>query len=56
LDVYKVKEITKEEFVTNAIQVETQCRYFYTTRHAARAINATATYQTKHGIVDINMV
>jgi hypothetical protein len=29
LGVYKVEETTKEEFVTNAVQVEMQCRHFY---------------------------
>jgi len=33
-----------------------QHRHFYTARHAARAISAAATYQTKHGIVGTNMV
>jgi len=44
LGVYKVQETTKEEFATNAIQVEMQHRHFYTTRHAARVANATTTY------------
>ncbi len=56
LGVYRVEEIIKEEFVTNAIQVEMQHRHFYIVRHAARAANATAAYQTKHEIIDIDMV
>jgi len=32
-----------------------QRRHFYTTRHATRAVNATAAYQAKHGIVDTDM-
>ncbi len=50
LGVYKVEETIKEEFVANAIQVEMQLRHFYTVRHVAAA------YQTKHRIIDINMV
>jgi hypothetical protein len=34
LGVYRVQELTKEEFVTNAIQVEMQCRHLHTARHA----------------------
>jgi hypothetical protein len=34
------EETTKEEFVTNAVQVEMQRRHFYTTRHVVRAANA----------------
>jgi hypothetical protein len=55
LDVYKVEEAIKEEFVVNAVQVEMQRRHFYITHHATRTINATTFYQTTHGIVDINM-
>jgi len=55
LDVYKVEEATKEEFVVNVVQVKMQRRHFYITPHAARAINATTAYQTTHGIVNINM-
>jgi len=44
LDVYKVEEATKEEFVVNAVQVEMQRRNFYITHHATRAINATTAY------------
>jgi hypothetical protein len=53
---YRVKETTKEEFVANAIQVEMQHHHFYIVCHAAKAANATATYRTKHRIVDTNMV
>jgi len=56
LGVYKVEETIKEEFVANVIQVEMQCHHFYTTRHVARAANATIAYQTKHGIIDTDMV
>jgi len=53
--VYRVEETTKEDFVAKAVQVEMQRRHFYTTRHATRAVNATAAYQAKHGIVDTDM-
>jgi hypothetical protein len=33
-----------------------QCQHLYNVRHAARAVNATATYRAKHGIVDNDMV
>jgi hypothetical protein len=56
LGVYKVEEITKEKFVANAIQVEMQCCHFYTIRHAIKATNAVIAYQTKHGIINTNMV
>jgi len=56
LDVYRVEETIKEEFVANAIQVEMQRCNFYIARHAARAINAVAAYQTKHEIIDTNMI
>ncbi len=56
LGVYRVEETTKEEFVTNAVQVEMQCRHFYTVRHVARAANATVVYRTKHEIIDTDMV
>jgi len=54
--VYRVEETIKEEFVANAIQVEMQHHHFYTARHAARTVNATATYRTKHEIIDTDMV
>jgi hypothetical protein len=56
LDVYRVEETTKEKFVANAVQVEMQCRHFYTLRHASKAANAIVAYRAKHGIVDTNMV
>jgi hypothetical protein len=56
LGVYRVQDKTKEEFVANAIQVEMQCRHFYTVRHPAKAVNATIAYLIKHGIVDIDVV
>jgi hypothetical protein len=55
LGVYKVHDQTKEEFVANAIQVEMQCRHFYTAHHVAKAANATATYRAEHEIVDTDM-
>jgi len=42
LSVYRVEETTKEEFVTNVVQVEMQRRHFYTARHVVRATNAIA--------------
>jgi hypothetical protein len=39
LGVYKVQETTKEEFVTNAVQVE-----MHIVHHVAKATNATAAY------------
>jgi len=56
LDVYKVEETTKEEFVAKVVQVEMQRHHFYTTRHVARVANAAATYRTKHGIINTDMV
>ncbi len=56
MDVYKVHDKIKEEFVANTVQVEMQRRHFYTTRHVAKAVNVTVAYQAKHGIVDIDMV
>jgi hypothetical protein len=44
LGVYRVQDQTQEEFVANVVQVEMQYRHFYTTRHAAKAANATVTY------------
>jgi hypothetical protein len=44
LGVYKVKEITKEEFVANVVQVEMQHYHLYITHHVARAANATIAY------------
>jgi hypothetical protein len=44
LGVYRVEEITKEEFVANAIQVEMQHHHFYIFRHATKATNVTTTY------------
>jgi len=56
LGVYRVQAITKEEFVTNAVQVEIQHRHLYTPCHATRVANAIVTYQTKHKIIDNDMV
>jgi hypothetical protein len=33
-----------------------QRRHFYTARHAAKAANAAAIYQTKHRIINTDMV
>jgi hypothetical protein len=53
LGVYRFEETTKEEFVTNAIQVEMQRHHFYILCHAA---NTTVVCRAKHRIKDINMV
>jgi hypothetical protein len=50
LGVYRVKETTKEEFVTNAVQVEMQRHHLYIARHVATI------YRAKHGIVHNDMV
>jgi hypothetical protein len=55
LGVYRVQDQTKAQFIVNAVQVEMQHYHFYTAHHAAKAANATAAYQTKHGIVDTDM-
>jgi hypothetical protein len=55
LGVYKVQDQTKAQFVANAVQVEMQRHHFYTIHHAAKVANATATYRTKHEIVDTDM-
>jgi len=55
LGVYRVQDQTQEEFVANAVQVEMQCRHFYTARHAAKVVNAVTAYRAKHGIVDTDM-
>jgi len=44
LGVYRVQEITKEEFVANAVQVEMQHRHLYITRHATKAAIIEVTY------------
>ncbi len=56
MGVYKVQEITKEEFVTNVIQVEMQRHHLYTACHATRVTNAAIIYWAKHEIVDNDMV
>jgi len=55
LGVYRVQGQTQEEFVATVVQVVMQCRHFYTTRHATKVANATATYRVKHGIIDTDM-
>jgi hypothetical protein len=55
LGVYRVQGQTQEEFVATVVQVEMQRRHFYTVRHAAKVANATTTYRTKNGIVDIDL-
>jgi hypothetical protein len=54
--VYRVQNITKEEFVTNVVQVEMQCRHLYIVCHPTRATIATVTYQAKHEILHNDMV
>jgi len=56
LGVYRVQEITKEEFVANVVQVEMQHRHLYTPCQATKATNATIIHRTKHEIVDNDMV
>jgi hypothetical protein len=56
LGVYKVKEITKEEFVANAVQVEMQHYHFYILSHAIKVVNVVAAFRTIHGIINIYMV
>jgi hypothetical protein len=56
LGVYKVKGITKKEFVANAVQVKMQHYHLYIVRHATKAINATTSYGAKHEIVYNDMV
>ncbi len=53
--VYRVQGQTQEEFGATVVQVEMQRCHLYTARHAAKAANAAAAYQTKHGIVDTDM-
>jgi hypothetical protein len=55
LGVYRVQDQTKAQFVVNVVQVEMQCRHFYTIHHAAKAANAAAAYRTKHEIIDTDM-
>jgi hypothetical protein len=56
LGVYKVQGTTKEEFVANAIHVEMQHYHLYIAHHVAKAMNATIFFQTKHKIVNNDMV
>jgi hypothetical protein len=56
LGVYKVQDITNEEFDANAVQVEMQCHHLYTTHHTTRAANIVVTYRIQHMIVDNDMV
>jgi hypothetical protein len=56
LGVYKVQGTTKEEFVANAVQVEMQHHHLYITHHVTKVANIVATYRTKHGIVNNDMV
>ncbi len=44
LDVYRVEETTKEEFVANAVQVNMQHHHLYIVRHIVRAANAATVY------------
>jgi len=54
--VYKVQGTTKEKFVANVVQVEIQHRHLYIVHHSTKATNVTATYQTKHEIINNDMV
>ncbi len=56
MGVYRVQGTTKEEFITNAIQVEMQCRHLYITCHGTRVAIAIAVYRAKHEIIDNDMV
>jgi len=56
LDVHRVEETTKEEFVANAIQVEMQCHHFYIFHHVVKATNAMVAFRVKHEIVNTDMV
>jgi hypothetical protein len=56
LGVYRVQETTKEEFVANTTKVEMQCHHLHIAHHATRAANAVVAYQTKHGIINNDMV
>ncbi len=56
MGVYKVQGTTKEEFVTNVVQVEMQCHHLYISCHVAKATNATTAYRIKHEIVNNDMV
>jgi hypothetical protein len=44
LGVYRVHEITKEEFVANAVQVEMQRYHLYTAHHVARVASVAVAY------------
>jgi hypothetical protein len=56
LGAYKVQGTTKEEFVATISHVEMQHCHLYSARHATRAAKVATTYQTKHDIVDNDMV
>jgi hypothetical protein len=56
LGVYKDEETTKEKIVENAIQVKMQCGHFHIACHVANVTIAIVFSQTKHGIVNIDMV
>jgi len=56
LGIYRVQEITKEEFVVNVVQVEMQRCHMYNTHHATRVVNVAIAYQTKHRIIDNDML
>jgi hypothetical protein len=44
LGVYSVREIIKEEFVANVVQVEMQHRHLYIVCHVAKVANVTVAY------------
>jgi hypothetical protein len=56
LGVYRVEETTKEEFVTNAVQVEMQHCHFYSLSHATKVANAVVVFRTIHGTINTYMV
>ncbi len=56
LGVYRVQGIIKEEFVANVVQVEMQCYHLYIVSHVTSGTNAAAFYETKHKIVNNDMI
>jgi len=56
LGVYRVEGTIKEEFVANAIQTEMQRYHMYIFHHATKVTNAATSYQTKHEIINNDMV
>ncbi len=56
MSAYRVQGTTKEDFVTNVVQVEMQLRHLYTSRHTTRVANVIVVYKAKHEIVNNDMV